>query len=192
MLVLFIVATSLSGWGQSQPKQCFALTVEQLAQTLSDKGIQASYQQVSLLSKVVATEPNPVLDILSVEPLGNRADVQPDDARFLVKMACNVRSHCLPFYVVVRLPEEAAKHPANSFSAFQTLGNLSLKPNSVFTIRSGAHATLVMDDERAHIEVAVVSLQNGMVGQKIRVASQNHKQIYVAEVVSANLLKRSF
>jgi flagella basal body P-ring formation protein FlgA len=69
---------------------------------------------------------------------------------------------------------------------------LVLKQNGAFTIRSGAHATLVMDEERAHIEVAVISLENGMAGQKIRVASPNHKQVYVAEVVSANLLKRSF
>jgi flagella basal body P-ring formation protein FlgA len=67
-----------------------------------------------------------------------------------------------------------------------------LNPNAVFTIRAGAHATMVMDDERAHIQVAVVSLENGIAGHRIRVASPDHKQIYVAEVVNANLLRRSF
>jgi len=50
----------------------------------------------------------------------------------------------------------------------------------------------VMDDGRSHIQVAVISLENGIAGHRIRVASPDHKQIYVAEVVGANLLKRSY
>jgi hypothetical protein len=107
-------------------------------------------------------------------------------------MACHLSGRCLPFYAVVRWPQKAADSAANSSGVFRPFGDLVLKQNGAFTIRSGAHATLVMDEERAHIEVAVISLENGMAGQKIRVASPNHKQVYVAEVVSANLLKRSF
>jgi hypothetical protein len=51
---------------------------------------------------------------------------------------------------------------------------------------------LVMDDDRSHIQIAVISLENGMTGHKIRVASPDHKQFYVAEVVNAHLLRRSF
>jgi hypothetical protein len=192
MPVLFIVGTSLYGWGQSQPKQCFALTVKQVARTLSDKGMQISFQQVSLLAKVVATEPDPTLEVLSVEPVDDRSAGQHEEARFRVKMGCHLRGRCLPFYAVVEVPEEIAGQATNSSSALGALGNLVSKRNEAFTIRSGAHARLVMDDARAHIEVSVVSLENGMTGQKIRVASPDHKQIYVAEVVSANLLKRSF
>jgi len=192
MPVLIIAATSLCGWGQSQPKQRFTLTVQQIAQTLSEKGVQTSDQQVSMLAKVVATEPNPVLDVLSVELLDDRSAGQAVESRFRVKMACHLSGRCLPFYAVVRWPQKAADSAANSSGVFRPFGDLVLKQNGAFTIRSGAHATLVMDEERAHIEVAVISLENGMAGQKIRVASPNHKQVYVAEVVSANLLKRSF
>jgi hypothetical protein len=192
MPVLFIVTSSLYGWGQSPPKRCFALTAQQVARTLTDKGIQASAQQVSLLAKVVATEPNPALDVLSAEPLGDWSAGQIAETSFRVKMACHQQGKCLPFYAVVRWPQGAAGGAANSSGAFRPFGDLILKQNGAFTIRSGSHATLVMDEERAHIEVAVVSLENGMAGQKIRVASPDHKQVYVAEVVSANLLKRSF
>jgi len=192
MPVLFIVGASLYGWGQPQPKQCFALTVKQVAQTLSDKGMQTSYQQVSLLAKVVATEPDPALDVLSVAPLDDESAGQPEETRFRVKMGCHLRGRCLPFYAVVEVYGGTAGHATNSSSAFGALGNLVSKRNDAFTMRAGAHATLVMDDERAHIKVSVVSLENGMTGQKIRVASPDHKQIYVAEVVSANVLKRSF
>jgi hypothetical protein len=166
--------------------------VQQIARTLTEKGIQTSDPQVTMLARVVATEPNPALDVLSVEMLDDRSAGQAAEARFRVKMACHLSGRCLPFYAVVRWPEETAGHEGNSSSSMRLPGNLVLRQNDAFTIRSGAHATLVMDYERAHIEVAVISLEDGMAGQKIRVASPNHRQVYVAEVVSANLLKRSF
>jgi hypothetical protein len=38
----------------------------------------------------------------------------------------------------------------------------------------------------------VITLQGGKAGDRIRVASPDHKQIYVAEVVDGSLLKRSY
>jgi hypothetical protein len=189
MPVLLIAATSLYGWGQSQAKQRFALTAKQVAQTLSAKGVQISSSQVLLLANVVATEPNPALDVLSVEPLFKQANGQTDATRFRVKMACHMQDECLPFYAIVIPFEVVAGQAVDSSRVFE---GLAWKQNVAFTIRSGAHARLVMDEDHAHIEVAVISLENGMAGQKIRVATPNHKQVYVAEVVSANLLKRSF
>ena len=100
---------------------------------------------------------------------------------------------CLPFYAIVTLQESAARSAIGiaSVSPLDVIGT-ALKPKIVITIRAGAHATLVMDDGRSHIQVAVISLENGIIGQRIRVASPDHKQVYVAEVISVNLLKRSF
>jgi hypothetical protein len=189
---LFMVAISLCGWGQSQPRQHFALTVRQVAQTLSDKGIRTTEDEVSLLAKVVATEPNPALDILSVDPLADKSIDERAETRSRVRMACHLPGRCLPFYAIVKWPEGAVEHAGASSTASIASGLQTLKRSGVFTIRSGEYATLVMDDERAHIRVSVVSLENGVIGQKIRVASPDHKQKYVAEVVSASLLKRSF
>ncbi len=66
------------------------------------------------------------------------------------------------------------------------------KLNSEITMPAGTHAILIMDDHRSHIQVAVISLEKGIAGHWIRVASLDHKQFYVGEVVSANLLKGSF
>jgi hypothetical protein len=189
MPVVLIVATSVCGWGQSQMKQRYALTAKQVAQNLSSKGVQPTSVQVLLLARVVATEPDPALDVLSVGPLGEQSGEHFRATRFLVKMACHLPGRCLPFYAVVSPTEASAGHAMNSSGPLE---GLAVKQNSEFTIRTGMHATLVMDEEHAHIEVAVVSLENGVTGQKIRVASPDHKQIYVAEVVSTNLLKRSF
>jgi hypothetical protein len=189
---LFMVAISLCGWGQSQPRQRFALTVRQVAQTLTDKGIRTTDQEVSLLAKVVATEPNPALDVLSVDPLGDQSAGEHAETRFRIRMACHLPGRCLPFYALVKWPEGVVEHADGSSTASIASGILAPKRSGDFTIRSGDYATLVMDDQRARIRVSVVSLENGVIGQKIRVASPDHKQKYVAEVVGASLLKRSF
>jgi hypothetical protein len=64
--------------------------------------------------------------------------------------------------------------------------------HSEITMKAGAHATLMIDDQRSHIQVAVVSLENGIVGHRIHVASLDHKQTYVGEVVNDRLLRGSF
>jgi flagella basal body P-ring formation protein FlgA len=64
--------------------------------------------------------------------------------------------------------------------------------NLAITMRSGTHAVLQMDDNRSHVQIAVISLQDGSAGDRIRVASPDRKQIFTAEVIGANLLKRSY
>jgi hypothetical protein len=191
MPIMFMVATSLCSWGQSQPRQRFALTVSQIAQTLSAGGIQVADQQVSLPAKIVATQPNPALDVLSVKPLDERLAGPHVEGSSLVRMACHQPDACLPFYAIVRWPEGPSGRATDPFSTFSVSGSRGIRPHGAVTMRAGTHAMLVMDDGRSHIEVAVVSLESGMAGQKIRVASPDRKQVYEAEVVSASLLKRS-
>ena len=187
-----MASMSLAGWGQLHAQKSFVLTARQVAQSLSSSGIRIAEQQVSLLATVVATDPNPALDILSVEPLDVGSAAKHPEARSRVKMVCHESGKCLPFYVVVRFPEGIVEHEANAPGAAMASGSELLKPKELITMRAGAHAMMVMDDGRSHIQIAVISLENGIAGHKIRVASPDHKQIYVAEVVGANLLKRSF
>jgi hypothetical protein len=189
---MLMAAISLPGWGQSKPQDRFPLAAHLVAQSLSVNGIQIADQQVTLLAQVVATEPNPALDILSVAPLGDQFSSKHSEAHSLVKLACHLPGRCLPFYAIVSRPEGTAGRATGSSGAPAAYGNGALKPNAEFTIKAGAHATMVMDDDRAHIQVAVITLENGITGHRIRVASPDHKQIYIAEVVSASLLRRSF
>jgi hypothetical protein len=187
-----MAAMSLSGWGRLYAQRSFVLTTHQVAQALSGSGIRIAEEQVSLLARVVATDPNPALDILSVEPLDVESAAKYPEARSRVKMACHQSGTCLPFYVVVRFAEGSVEHGAGATGSSAAFGSEFVKPNGLITIRAGAHATMKMDDGRSHIQIAVISLENGIAGHKIRVVSSDHKQIYVAEVVGANLLKRSF
>jgi flagella basal body P-ring formation protein FlgA len=72
------------------------------------------------------------------------------------------------------------------------INNPVSKANMDITMRAGTHATLVMDDDRSHIQVAVITLENGIVGHRIHVASPDHRQTYVGEVVNERLLRGSF
>lgn len=191
---LLSVAMALPGWVQasSQAQGRFPLTLHQVAQTLSGNGIQTSDEQVLLLAKVVASKPAPVLDILSIEPLDDRSSGKGRESRSLVKLGCSSPGICLPFYSIVSKPEAPDGGTTGALRVSSEPGNFSRKPDTGIVIRAGARAILVMDDSRVHVQVTVISLENGIAGHRIHVASPDHKQIYVAEVVSANLLKRSF
>jgi hypothetical protein len=182
---LLVAAMGTAGWGQSLLQDRFALTAGQVARALCAGGMQTTAEQVSMLTTVVATEPDPSLDILSVEPPVKGRPAQ-------VRLACHMPGKCLPFYAMVTWSEPTAGHAATSSSVLPVSRNIMFNPNREITMRAGTHATLVMDDDRSHIQLAVISLENGMAGHRIRVSSPDHKQVYFGEVVSASLLKGSF
>jgi hypothetical protein len=183
---LLVTAISLPGWGYSQSllREHFEITVQHVAQTLSNSGIQIADLRVSLLAKVVAAEANPELDVLSIEPLGLRRSKNDAASSYMVKLGCHAVGMCLPFYAIASLNQGTAGSQTSAPIATLAAANTFSKPNT--------HATLVMYDGDAQIEVAVVSLENGVAGRMIHVASPDHKQIYLAEVVSPTLLTRSF
>jgi hypothetical protein len=187
------LAMSMPGWGQSQLQDRFALTAGQVALALSAGGIQTTERQVSLLTRVVATESFPALDVLSVEPLSRQLVGEHSPTRSRVRMGCHLPGKCLPFYAIVSSLEPPFGVAANaSHASAAGVNNSVSKANMDITMRAGTHATLVMDDNRSHIQVAVISLENGIAGHRIHVASPDHKQVYVGEVVNANLLRGSF
>jgi hypothetical protein len=187
-----VIAMSLPVWGQSQPKARFSLTPDHVVRALFAKGIHIPDQHVSLLADVVAAEPNPALDILTITPLGNRSSGIRVESRSLLKVACHVTGECLPFYAIVIWPARPAEGPSRGSSSPSAGPSSELEANAVITMRAGTHAKLVMDDDRSHIQVDVISLENGTAGHRIRVASLDRKQVYMAEVVSAILLKGRF
>jgi hypothetical protein len=151
--------------------------------------MQSDVRRVSLLANVVATEPSPSLDILSVDLLADRSQGKAREVRTLVKLACHAQGACLPFYAIVSRQETEADDAPSALSAISSSG--VVKQQDAIVIRPGAHAILVMDDARSHVQISVVSLENGIAGHRIHVASPDHKKVYLAEVVSARLLKGS-
>lgn len=189
---LLMAATGVAVQAQSQSQNRFALTAAQVAFAVSASGMQTTAGHVSLLTRVVATEPEPVLDVLAVETLGKGPLAEQSDVRLRVKLACHIQGKCLPFYAIVSSPPSTAGSANITPKASPTVSNTVWYAHSEITMRAGTHATLIMDDQRSHIQVAVVSLENGIVGHRIHVASPDHKQTYVGEVVNARLLRGSF
>ena len=171
----------------SQSRDYFPLTAAQVARAVTASGMPTAGEHVFLLTRVVATEPEPVLDVLSVETLGKGPRDQAG-VRWRVKLSCHVAAKCIPFYAIVSSPFSTAA-AANPVAA---LTRTAWSGRSVITMKAGTHAILMMDDQRSQIQVAVVSLENGIVGHRIHVASLDHKQTYVAEVINGHLLRGSF
>jgi len=171
---LLVAALSLPGWGycQSLVQKRFDIAPKQVARTLSSRGLQIAGLQVSLLARVVATEPDPVLDVLSVEQRGQRASADRPDTSYMVKLGCHAEGTCLPFYAIVNTTEAGNGSADSTLSAIGSTANAALKTGAPVTIRAGAHAILVMGDGSVQIEVAVVSLENGIAGHRIHVASR--------------------
>lgn len=172
----------------------YALTAGQvahsLARTFSDRGITISDAQVSLPAAVIASDPEPALEVRSIEPLGHLATNHTGEVSSAVKLACHEPSACLPFYAIVSLPQETSL-TAQAVATRRDVAMRGQKVRPEITIKAGAHATLVLEDNATHIQMSVVTLENGAAGQTIRVASPDHKQTYTAEVVSAEVLKGS-
>jgi hypothetical protein len=170
-----------------QVQEHFAVSAAQVALAVSASGMPIAADHVSLLTRVVATEPEPALDVLSVETLGGGSP-DPSGPRLRIKLACHVAGECLPFYAIVSSPlsptVRARALPPPSGTVWTTRNQITMK--------AGTHATLILNDQRSQIEVAVVSLENGIAGHRIHVASLDHKQTYIAEVVNEHLLKGSF
>jgi hypothetical protein len=185
---LLMAALGLTVQAPSQLQHRFPLTAAEVALAVSASGMPTTPGRVSLLTRVVATEPEPVLDVLSVENLGKGPLAGNSDVRLRIKLACHVAAKCLPFYAIVS-STSSTTGPANTLSI---RGSAIWSGHNEITMKAGTHATLLLDDQRAHIQIAVVSLENGIVGHLIHVASPDHKQTYVGEVVNARLLKGSF
>ncbi len=159
-----------------------AITTAQIAAAIGDTGLKVSAEQVTLLTDVVAKTGSPALKVESVGPWeGNRARVRLD---------CVDSDECLPFVVTVRRTQtnnaQAEFVPVGLASSARPRANT---PKSSIVVRAGSPAVLLLDGGHVHIQLAVVCLENGSVGQAIRVAGREHEHTYMAEVCSDGLLR---
>jgi hypothetical protein len=162
-----------------------AITTSQIADAVRQAGMPVTAEQVTLLSHVTAIDAEPLLKVESMEPIGNR--------EMRVRLNCTKRAECLPFYAVIRSSDTSAQQVQASLREPVMPASSQTEPanehSGSVAIRSGSPATLLIDGGRVHIRVAVVSLENGSIGQTIRVVSKDHTTTYTAEVESATTLR---
>jgi hypothetical protein len=164
-----------------------------VVKALAAKGIEVSPAQVAIAARVISSQPDPPLQILAAgSPEGQPASAAPGQTRSWIKLGCRPPAECLPFYALVTLPAANSLSIPGAANSSDALRSLGVEPKTPVAMRAGAHAMLVLDRGESRIEISVVALECGRIGNKIRVATPDYKQFYRAEVVSASLLKGAF
>ncbi|MGP8258700.1 MAG: hypothetical protein ACLQM6_01975 [Acidobacteriaceae bacterium] len=156
------------------------ITVDQVAAAINSAGMKVSAGQVVLLTDVVATSSAPQLKVESIERWG--------DHRMKFRLNCVKSEECLPFFVAVQWSQEEATPP--EFADHSSTAISLAKPgSSSYTLRAGSPAVLLLEGDHIHIQLPVVCLENGAIGQTIRVTSPDHRQTYTAEVGDGAVLR---
>ncbi|MGD0797092.1 MAG: hypothetical protein ABR910_05140 [Acidobacteriaceae bacterium] len=155
------------------------ISVAQVAGAISNVGIAISPEQVTLLADVVATTSSPKLTVESMERWG--------DHRMKVRMNC-ADAECLPFFVAIQWGQTEPVPAA--FAARTATKPAPVKTDSgAIVVRAGAPAILMLEGDHIHIQLPVICLESGSVGQTIRVATQDRRQTFMAEVGDESALK---
>jgi flagella basal body P-ring formation protein FlgA len=152
--------------------------IQQVVDALAQAGVVVAPNQIELLSGIRSTKESASVQVVSTS--------NSSAGTVKVKLRCQDNHECLPFYVLV-----------HSFDK-PTLGGARLKAVSAAEadapqniIRGGEHATLVLESADSRMSLPVICLQSGIVGQTIRVASPDHRQLFDAVVVAPGMLKGS-
>lgn len=178
---VFVAATALLAAAQAAPVR-YTITAEQISIAINDMGMSVTPLQVKLLTQVRATTVAPRLKVESIQRSGNKTAI--------VRMGCGDSAECLPFFVKAELNQNGGRESTPS-SGVQALPNSPRAAPKPPVMRAGSQAVLLLEGERVHIRIPVVSIENGALGQKIRVRASGNRQIYVAEVVDSASLKGS-
>lgn len=161
-----------------------AITPEQIAAAINRAGVTVSAKQVTLLTEVLARTNSPVLRVQSMEPLS--------DHRMKVRLNCPNVAECVPFYVTIRTSDEGPAQPS-SFAPVKLQPPARLTPSETeagpLVLRSGSSATLLLEGDHMSIQLPVVCLESGAIGQTIRVASRDRRQTYTARVFDGGTLR---
>ena len=167
----------------------FSVTSEQVVAAMQGQAWPIEGVRVTLPIAITAAVADPKLGIETVSRLNQH------EAR--LRMVCRVSSACLPFFATAAWPESAAfvapPSDRNAGSGERKTPALAADTheNSAGRLRAGASVTLLLEGERVHIQMQVVSLQGGATGDKVRVATRDRKQTYVAEIINPILLRGS-
>ena len=158
----------------------YAIGNIQVVAALNSYGVQAKVEDVTVPADVLATTPEPVLNIGSLQHLS--------DQRVVVRMQCEHPDQCLPFIAILNTSRDA------SFGASVDAIANALTPQSIavsrqIVVRNGSPVSLLLDGQHIHIRLQVISLENGAIGQTIRVSDKDQHRVYTAQVVESGVVR---
>jgi hypothetical protein len=181
ILWLALAAAAAAANADSFLAASFWITEGDVLTALHDQGIDVTLSRLRLSSNIPAHSAHPLLMAERIEPLTPRL------ARVLMRCADGVS--CIPFYAYVSGLDPSQRLAAVSSAASPLMASLHRGPSAPPLIKRGAHAILEITSPDMLITLTVVCLENGRIGDRIRVSLPDHSRTYMAEVVSPGLLK---
>ncbi len=158
------------------------ITTGRIALTIRDAGIPVSASQITLPAEIVAKTREPALKVVSVGAWAANPS--------RVRLACVISEECLPFVVTVHRGQSDRPDGSSLPASAKPPKSPSVEyARSKVILRIGSPAVLLLEGGHVHIELTVVCLENGAVGQTIRVAGREHGPTYLAEVCSDGFLR---
>ena len=94
----------------------------------------------------------------------------------------------MPFYVLLKWPT-AGERDASLHAPMLVKERVQTHTGKDVAVRSGDKATLVLQNDKFRIVTPVTCLENGVVGQTIRVRRADNKKIQMAEVEEPGIVK---
>jgi hypothetical protein len=180
LFVMAATSLAISEPALSRATTRFAISTERVVYAMASAGIDVSPDQIEILSQVHSSTQSAPMTVVSVSKGGVGTGT------IKARLRCD-HHECLPFYVLVH----GFDRTSDKIPGIQSApGPSADKLPSV--VRGGDHATLVLQSPDSQMSFPVVCLQSGMPGQKIRVASLDHRRYYDAEIVTAGMLKGTF
>lgn len=154
------------------------ITTRQISDAIDAAGIHVSSEQITLLANVVSASSNPILKLRSVQRWGAQ--------RVMARLECVVPGECLPFVVAIRIdPAGIDQLPIALPPILQPAASRAAPP----LIRSGSRLTLLLEGKHVRIQLPVISLEDGAMGQSIRVTTVDRRTSYEAQVVNSLILR---
>jgi len=157
------------------------ISEERVLAALGSVHLPGQKPQVQILSAVTTKATAAVLQVAGIERWKDK------DA--LVKFRCS-KGECLPFYVALHWQTFAERERALLASNANRTVRSSVRQEPL--VRAGQQATLITSNNKFNARTPIICLQTGSQGQRVRVATMDHKRIALAEVVDSGVLRGSF
>jgi hypothetical protein len=167
-----LVAVVASAHAADNPRT--PISRERILSVLDSSGIHVTPDQMEQLASVTAADPKPRLKVVSVDVLDGESDK--------VRLQCEQPNTCLPFYVLLHWGQPgnpARKNAAGSPAALQ--------PENML-VRSGKSAVLIFEGDFLRMTLPVTCLQNGGLGQQVRVLNKETKKTYLVRVAAPGVV----
>lgn len=168
------------------PNKNVSIDTNQIANALCAQGACISSKDIAMSASVVSTKPNPQLEVLRTDEVVS-SDVSYTPTRLWVMLGCRGAASCTPFYVQIMNPPKALidfKPPQRVAEASDELGKKAAP-----VIHGGTHALLNIVRKQSNIQLQVITVEAGRVGDEVHVRSVDGKKTYMAKVLSPTMLE---